>query len=80
VFWAFTAMSAAETKFPPPKSGYASWAAVAQSVFNQQAERWDTQNCGGGLRWQINPLNNGYVTLVQRIMFGKEATWEADNL
>ena len=61
VFWAFAAMTAAELKFPAPTQGYPSWAAMAQAVFNLQAERWDPTTCGGGLRWQINPLNNGYV-------------------
>ena len=53
-------MSAAELKFPPPTTGYPSWTAQAQAVFNLQAERWDAANCGGGLRWQINSLNLGY--------------------
>ena len=61
VFWGFAAMSAAELKFPPPNSDYPSWTAMAQAVFNLQAARWDPENCGGGLRWQIIPLNNGYV-------------------
>ena len=60
VFWAFAAMSAAELKFPPPQSGYPSYAAMAQAVFNLQAERWDPENCGGGLRWQIVQFNAGY--------------------
>ncbi len=63
VFWAFAAMSAAELKFPPPPEGSASYAAMAQAVFNLQAGRWDPSTCGGGLRWQINPLNRGYVNI-----------------
>lgn len=59
-FWAFAAMSAAENKYPPPQPGYPSWTAMAQAVFNLQAGRWDGENCGGGLRWQITPLNSGY--------------------
>jgi mannan endo-1,6-alpha-mannosidase len=35
--------------------------ALAQAVFNRQAARWDDQHCNGGLRWQFNPLNNGYT-------------------
>ena len=60
VFWAFAAMSAAELKFPPPQSGYPSYTAMAQAVFNLQAGRWDAQGCGGGLRWQIQQFNAGY--------------------
>lgn len=67
VFWAFAAMSAAELNFPAPTSGYPSWAAMAQSVFNQQAGRWDDATCGGGLRWQIISLNNGYVVLGRKV-------------
>ena len=59
-FWAFAAMTAAELKFPDPPKESPQWLALAQAVFNRQAERWDTDNCGGGLRWQFNPLNNGY--------------------
>ncbi|KAI5310121.1 hydrolase 76 protein, partial [Ascosphaera atra] len=29
-------------------------------VFNSQAARWDKSTCGGGLKWQIFALNNGY--------------------
>lgn len=60
VFWAFAAMSAAELNFPAPQEGYPSYTAMAQAVFNLQAGRWDPQVCGGGLRWQIYPLNSGY--------------------
>ena len=60
VFWAFASMSAAELKFPAPQSGFPTWTAMSQAVFNLQAERWDPDNCGGGLRWQIQPLNQGY--------------------
>ena len=59
VFWAFAAMSAAEVKFPSPPSGFPSWTSVGQAVFNLQAERWDAANCGGGLRWQIQPYALG---------------------
>jgi mannan endo-1,6-alpha-mannosidase len=60
VFWAFTSMSAAELKFPPPMDGFPSYAAMSQAVFNLQADRWDPDTCGGGLRWQIQTLSVGY--------------------
>ncbi|MCJ1476605.1 hydrolase 76 protein [Lambiella insularis] len=60
VFWAFTAMDAAEAAFPDPPAGDPSWLALAQAVFNDQVLRWDTATCGGGLRWQIYPFNAGY--------------------
>ena len=60
VFWAFAALSAAELKFPPPGGDYPSWVAMGQAVFNLQTTRWDNHFCGGGLRWQIFPLNPGY--------------------
>ncbi|KIW00946.1 uncharacterized protein PV09_07472 [Verruconis gallopava] len=60
-FWAFTALAAAEYNYPAPPSGYASWLALVQAVFNEQAARWDTTTCGGGLRWQIFTFNTGYT-------------------
>ncbi|KEQ93244.1 glycoside hydrolase family 76 protein [Aureobasidium subglaciale EXF-2481] len=60
VFWAFSAMTAAELKFEDPGDGQPSWLALAQAVFNEQASRWDTETCGGGLRWQIFTFNAGY--------------------
>ena len=59
-FWAMAVMSAAEQKFPNPPANQPQWLALAQAVFNLQADRWDTQYCGGGLRWQIYTFNNGY--------------------
>lgn len=60
-FWGMSAMLAAETKFPDPPSDQPQWLALAQAVWNTQAdpERHDSE-CGGGMRWQIPPLNVGY--------------------
>ncbi|OJD35966.1 glycosyl hydrolase family 76 [Diplodia corticola] len=60
LFWALAAMSAAETRFPDPSSGQASWVAQVQNVFELQTSRWDETSCGGGLRWQIFTWNKGY--------------------
>jgi mannan endo-1,6-alpha-mannosidase len=54
-------MSAAEMKFPDAGNGKPSWLSLAQAVFNRQAGRWDMDHCSGGLRWQFNVLNNGYM-------------------
>lgn len=59
-FWALTVMSAAEYNFPHPKPEEPQYLALAQAVFNTQAARWDNENCGGGLRWQIFQWNGGY--------------------
>lgn len=59
-FWAFSAMSAAELNFPNPPKGNPSWLALAQTVFNKQAGRWDMSYCYGGLRWQILFTTPGY--------------------
>ncbi|PKK43711.1 hypothetical protein CI102_14294 [Trichoderma harzianum] len=59
-FWGLSVMSAAEYKFPDPPPNQPQWLALAQAVFNTQAARWDSENCGGGLRWQIFQWNNGY--------------------
>ncbi|KAL4799172.1 glycosyl hydrolase family 76-domain-containing protein [Aspergillus venezuelensis] len=60
-FWAFGAMSAAERNFPRPPGDGPDWLAMAQATFNTQAWRWDTQSCGGGLRWQIFTWNAGFT-------------------
>lgn len=53
-------MSAAEVNFPNPPPNQPQWLALAQAVFNTQAARWNTETCGGGLKWQIFAFNNGY--------------------
>lgn len=57
--WALAAMTAAEQQFPSPLTSV-TWLDLAKNVFDLQAARWDTANCGGGLRWQIFTFNNGY--------------------
>ncbi|KAJ6779625.1 hypothetical protein PWT90_05639 [Aphanocladium album] len=59
-FWGIAAMTAAERKFPDPPRDKPQWLGLAQTVFENLAGRWDTQNCDGGLRWQIFSFNNGY--------------------
>lgn len=57
-------MTAAETNFMNPNStsdGGVQWLALAQAVFNEYVGRWDEEDCGGGLRWQIFTFNNGYT-------------------
>ncbi|KAL1306787.1 hypothetical protein AAFC00_005448 [Neodothiora populina] len=60
MFWAFAAMSAAELNYPNPPDNEPGWLALAQAVFNEQALRWDTLKCNGGLRWQIFTFNAGF--------------------
>ena len=55
-----TAMTAAEFGFRDPPSGQPQWLALAQAVFNGQADRYDNDYCEGGLRWQAYPFLNGY--------------------
>lgn len=52
-------MRAAELRFPNPSTS-PSWLELAINVFNDQASRWDTHKCGGGLRWKIFTFNDGY--------------------
>lgn len=59
-FWGMAVLTAAELNFPNPPAGDPQWLALAQAVFNRQVSRWDNATCGGGLRWQIFPFNNGY--------------------
>jgi mannan endo-1,6-alpha-mannosidase len=54
-------MSALENQYPSPPSDQPSWLVLAQNLFDNQASRWDTTSCGGGLKWQIYPSNSyGY--------------------
>jgi mannan endo-1,6-alpha-mannosidase len=59
-FWGMAVMSAAEYNFPNPPADKPQWLALAQAVFNTQADRWEPEDCGGGLRWQIFRWNNGF--------------------
>ncbi|KGO43269.1 Six-hairpin glycosidase [Penicillium expansum] len=59
VFWGLAAITAGELNFPE-RDGEASWVSLAEGVFNGQVPRWDMKNCGGGLRWQIWPYQDGY--------------------
>ena len=58
--WGNAAMTAAEVGFPIPSNSDITWQQLATNVFNAIAARWDTETCGGGLRWQIFSFNNGY--------------------
>ncbi|KAL1862731.1 hypothetical protein Daus18300_008375 [Diaporthe australafricana] len=60
-FWGMAVLSAAEYQFPDPPASKPQWLALAQNVFDTQAARWDTAQCGGGLRWQIFMWNNGFL-------------------
>ena len=60
VFWAFSALDAAEANFPNPPDNQPSWLALAQAVFNFQYAEWDDSTCGGGLHWQVYPYLAGY--------------------
>lgn len=60
LFWAFSALDAAEANFENPPEGQPSWIALAQAVFNFQAALWDGATCGGGLRWQVYAYLAGY--------------------
>ncbi|PPJ54426.1 hypothetical protein CBER1_07385 [Cercospora berteroae] len=57
-FWASAALTAAELGLP--QSEDLSWLQLAENTFNSIALRWDTETCGGGLKWQIFSFNNGY--------------------
>ncbi|KAG7664088.1 uncharacterized protein J8A68_002412 [[Candida] subhashii] len=56
--WGMAIMQAVERNFTEPASH--SWLELVQAVFNTMNSRWDTANCGGGLRWQIFTWNSGY--------------------
>jgi mannan endo-1,6-alpha-mannosidase len=58
-WWALTAMSAAEYGLPAP-AGAPSWLSIAQNVFTEFTQRWDTTRCNGGMKWKIQPGAPGY--------------------
>lgn len=58
-FWGLAAMTAAEAELTAPND-VGDWIDLAINVFNVQAERWNTDSCDGGLKWQIFSFNNGY--------------------
>ena len=53
-------MSAAEKQFPNPSNSSTPWIELAEGVFNDLASRWNTTQCGGGLKWQWVTTNAGY--------------------
>lgn len=60
-FWAASAMSAMEYGYPEPsESGNVTWQGLGEAVFNNFVSRWDTTQCGGGLKWQVFSANAGY--------------------
>ncbi|RVD87555.1 uncharacterized protein DFL_001782 [Arthrobotrys flagrans] len=63
-FWSIMSIDATERAFPETedqKEMHAGFLEITQTVQNLQAGRWDGETCGGGLRWQINPTNDGYL-------------------
>ena len=60
LFWGFTVMEAAERDFPNNNDNDPSYAQMALDVYNSMAPRWDSDNCGGGLRWQILSNMSGW--------------------
>ena len=63
VFWALTAMTAAENHFPIPRSRANEtadvWFQLSRGVFQNMVDRWNTTACAGGLKWQFLPENRG---------------------
>ena len=71
IAWGLAAMRAAEVSFPA-EDDKPSWTTLAANVFDDLAQRWDTDNCGGGLRWQPWPYQAGYMlksALVNGVFF-----------
>lgn len=56
--WGLAVMEAVERNFTDPEDH--SWLSMTQAIFNTMEARWDTEHCGGGLRWQIFTWNSGY--------------------
>ncbi|KAH7135929.1 glycosyl hydrolase family 76-domain-containing protein [Dendryphion nanum] len=56
-FWALSLMSALEFQFPDPQEAPTTYLEVVENAFNNIVSRWNTESCGGGLKWQIYPEN-----------------------
>lgn len=57
--WGLTTMMAVEMNFTDPEDH--SWLEMTQAIYNTMLARWDSADCGGGLRWQIFTWNSGYT-------------------
>ncbi|QKX55882.1 uncharacterized protein TRUGW13939_02981 [Talaromyces rugulosus] len=60
--WALAAMNAAEAGFLTDDGSNSSWVMLAEKVFSEQAARWDTKACNGGLKDGIFPFQTSYRT------------------
>ncbi|KAL6836637.1 glycoside hydrolase family 76 protein [Trichoderma sp. SZMC 28015] len=69
-FWGSAAIAAAERNFPQPNVTLPSWLDLGANVFNQLASRWTTQDCGGGLLWQIYASNPNGLTYKNSVSNG----------
>lgn len=58
LWWGIAAITAAEYGFQEPSG--ASWVQLAENVFNDVQQRWNTATCNGGLGWQISTSAPGY--------------------
>lgn len=58
--WALACMDALELGFPNPPSDRPQWLQLAENVWNAQVARWNVQECGGGLKWQLYSFSNGF--------------------
>ncbi|ODV79644.1 glycoside hydrolase family 76 protein [Suhomyces tanzawaensis NRRL Y-17324] len=56
--WGLATLQALERNFTEPENH--SWLSLSQAIYNTINARWDMEECGGGLRWQIFTWNSGY--------------------
>lgn len=52
-FWASVAMAAAEYGFPDPPAPAPSWLNIVENCWAEYVSRWNTTNCGGGLKCKV---------------------------
>ncbi|KAI1173565.1 glycosyl hydrolase family 76-domain-containing protein [Nemania sp. FL0916] len=58
-YWVFNALTAMEYNFDKLPGG-PSWDVVATNAWNGFVDRWNTETCNGGLKWQYTPDKNGW--------------------
>lgn len=69
-FWGHAVLTAAERNFPQPNSNLPSWLDISINVFDQLASRWYTEDCNGGIFWQILETNPNGQTYKNSISNG----------
>lgn len=56
--WGIALLEAIDHSFPDPANN--SWYGLTLNIYQQLLSKWDSSQCGGGLRWQMYDWKRGY--------------------